>query len=226
MKRRIAGILAVAAVALLSIVAAADELRTISVVTPGTPARWSAASGGLMKLFDPFGDEDKAALLKRLAKEDRFELAKRMQQHLLEALANRGQVALPLLVSRPAELAPGPLARDRLPETALPGALLDVSIEWFGVYRPGAFDAYRPMLSVSYRVLGPRGSLERGTRRVYYNVAPGDRPKGGEAVEPDTECVWKSFDEMSKERQRLWGCMDVALERVAGRIGDRVAGDR
>jgi hypothetical protein len=223
-KRPIVGTLAAAALAVVAGIAAADELKTISVVTPGTPARWSAASGGLMKLFDPFGDEDKAALLKRLAKEDRFELAKRMQQHMLEALANRGQVALPLVVSRPAELAPGPLARDRLPQTALPGALLDLAVEWFGVYRPGAFDAYQPMLSVSYRLLGPRGSLERGTRRLYYNVAPGDRPKGGETVEPGTECTWKSFDEMSKERQRLWGCMDAALEKVAARIGDRIVG--
>ena len=82
-----------------------------------------------MQFVDPWGDEDKAQLLKRMAKEDRFDLATRVQQHVLEALANRGRVALPLEVARPAELSAGPLARDRLPQKALPGSLLDVSVE-------------------------------------------------------------------------------------------------
>jgi hypothetical protein len=204
-------------------VATAEELRTISVATPGTPARWSAASGGLTQLFDPFGDEDKATLLKRMAREDRFDLTKRMQQHLLEALAKRGRVALPLVIARPPELSPGPLARDRLPETALPGTLLDVSVEWFGLYRPGAFDAYKPMVSVSFRLLDARGGLAYSSRRIYYNVASDNRGKAGEALAVDAECAWKDFDELPKSRARLWGCMDVALEKAANRIGDHVA---
>jgi hypothetical protein len=200
-----------------------DELRTISVVTPGTPARWSAASGGLMQLVDPFGDEDKALQLKRMAREDSFDLAKRMQQHVLEALAKRERVALPLVISRPAELSPAPLSRDRLPETALPGSLLDVSVEWFGLYRPGAFDAYKPMVSVSYRLVDARGGLARSSRRIYYNVASGNRAGGGEVIDADTECVWKTFEELPRGRPRLWGCMDVALERIAERIAERVA---
>jgi hypothetical protein len=206
--------------------AAGADVQTVSVVTPGTPARWSAAVGGLMKLFDPFGDEDKAAKLKRMAKEDRFDPGKRLQQHLLEALANRGRVALPLTIPRPAELAPSPLARDRLPETALPGAMLDTSLEWFGLYRKGASDAYRPMMAVSYRVLGPKGDLQRSTRRLYYNVASSERSAGGETIEPADECAWKAFDDLPRDRARLWGCMDAALEKVSERIGDRLAGER
>lgn len=203
--------------------ATAAGLQAISVVTPATPIRWSAAAGGLMQLVDPWGDEDKAALLKRLAKEDRFDLAKRVQQHVLEALATRGRVALPLDVPRPAELAPGPLARDRLPEKALPGSLLDVSVEWFGVYRSGALESYRPMLAMSFRVLSPTGSLEQSTRRILYNV-PSGVAKGGEAMTADGDCAWKSFDELRRERARFWGCMDAAIEKVADRIGAHVEG--
>jgi hypothetical protein len=224
MQRRVVSArLSLAAFGLVCTGAAGAELRAISVVTPGTPARWSAASGGLMQLVDPFGDEDKALELKKMAREDRFDLAKRMQQHLLEALAKRERIALPLVVSRPPELSPGALARDRLPATKLPGTLLDVSVEWFGLYRPGAFEAYKPMVSVSYRLIDERGSLARRSQRIYYNVAPDNRARGGESLDADTECGWKSFEELPKERARLWGCMDVALEKIADRIGERVA---
>jgi hypothetical protein len=203
--------------------ALAATLQAISVVTPATPSRWSAAAGGLMQLVDPWGDEDKALLLRRMAKEDRFDLAKRTQQRVLEALANRGRVALPLEVRRPPELSPGPLARDRLPERALPGSLLDVSVEWFGLYRSGALESYRPMVAVSFRVLGPKGELEQSSRRILFNV-PSGVAKGGEAIAAEGECAWKSFDEIYKDRARLWGCMDAALEKVADRIGTHVEG--
>lgn len=224
MRRRLLGVSGcLLAAAAACAVAGAEELRTISVVTPGSPARWSAASGGLMKLVDPFGDEDKALQLKKMAREDRFDVAKRVQQHVLEALAKRDRIALPLVILRPPELSPGPLARDRLPETALPGSLLDVSVEWFGLYRPGAFDAYKPMISVSYRLIDGRGGLQRSSRYVYYNVAAENRRHVGEAIDADPECTWKTFEELPKAHARLWGCMDVALEKVADRIGERVA---
>jgi len=211
------------ACAWLFVGAAAAEQRAISVATPATPIRWSAAAGGLMQLVDPWGDEGKAALLKRMAQEDRFDLAKRMQQHLLEALAKRGRLALPLDLQRPPELSPGPLPRDRLPETALPGSLIDVSVEWFGVHRSGALEAYRPMVAASFRVLGPNGALEQSTRRILFNV-PSDLAAGGEAIAAGSGCEWKSFDELRRERARLWGCMDGALEQVADRIGQHVEG--
>lgn len=203
--------------------ATAGALQAVSVVTPATPSRWSAAAGGLMQLVDPWGDEDKASLLKRMAKEDRFDLARRMQQHVLESIAKRGRVALPLDVQRPAELSPGPLARDRLPASALPGAMIDVSVEWFGLYRSGAFESYRPMIAASFRVLGPTGGLEQSSRRILYNV-PSGLAKGGEAIEAAGDCAWKSFDELRRERARLWGCMDAALDQVADRIGSHVEG--
>ncbi len=202
---------------------AASGLATVSVVTPATPTRWSAAAGGLMQLVDPWGDEAKATLLKRMAREDRFDLATRMQQHLLEALATRGRVALPLEVSRPAELSPAPLARDRLPAQALPGSLLDVSVEWFGIYRSGALESYRPMVAASFRVLGPKGDLEQSTRRILFNV-PSGVATGGEAMAAQGDCAWKSFDEIRQQRARFWGCMDAAIEQVAERIGTHVEG--
>jgi hypothetical protein len=176
-----------------------------------------------MQLVDPWGDEDQASLLKRMAQEDRFDLARRMQQHLLEALARRGRVALPLELPRPPELSPGPLARDRLPAKALPGSMLDVSVEWFGVYRSGALEPYRPMVAVSFRVLGPSGALEQGTRRILFNV-PSGVAKGGEAIAAEGDCAWKSFDELRRDRARLWGCMDAAIEQVADRTGAHVEG--
>lgn len=217
--------LAIVTVVLLfpGIAASGDGLQTISVVTPATPTRWSAVAGGLLQLVDPWGDEDKAAQLKRMAKEDRFDLAKRVQQDLLEALAGRGHVALPLIVSRPPELAPGPLARDRLPQTALPGSLLDVSVEWFGLYRSGALESYRPLLAVSYRLLSAKGDLQRSSRRIHYNV-PKDMGKGGEVIAATGDCEWKSFDALPQDRARLWGCLDAAIMAVAERIALRLEG--
>jgi hypothetical protein len=216
-------IAALTVLAALALGADAAGLRTISVVTPATPTRWSAAAGGLMQLVDPWGDEDKTLLLKRLAKEDRFDLAKRVQQHVLEALATRGRVALPLDVARPPDLSPGPLARDRLPEQALPGSLVDVSVEWFGLYRSGALESYRPMMAVTFRVLDPVGRLEQSSRRVLFNV-PSALATGGEAIAAEGDCAWKSFDELRRDRARFWGCMDAAIEKVADRIGAHVAG--
>ncbi len=217
--------LLIVAVALLlpGVAASGEGLQTISVVTPATPTRWSAVAGGLMQLVDPWGDESKASQLKRMAKEDRFDLAKRVQQGLLEALAGRGHVALPLTVSRPAELVPGPLARDRLPQTALPGSLLDVSVEWFGLYRSGALESYRPLLAVSYRLLGAKGDLQRSSRRIHYN-APKDMGRGGEVIAATGDCEWQSFDAFPKDRARLWGCMDAAIMTVAERIALRLDG--
>ncbi|MBS0374269.1 MAG: hypothetical protein JSR73_06785 [Proteobacteria bacterium] len=203
--------------------ASAADRPPINVVTPATPSRWSAVVGGLVQLVDPWGDSDKATLLKRMAKEDRFDLAKHAQQRVLEALANRGRVALPLDVVRPPELSPGPLARERLPVAAVPGQMLDVAIEWFGLYRSGALESYRPMVAVSYRVLSATGQLEQSTRRVLYHV-PSSVATGGEALAAEGDCAWKSFDELPRERARLWGCMDAALEKVADRIGTHVEG--
>jgi hypothetical protein len=104
--------------------------------------------------------------------------------------------------------------------------MLDTSLEWFGLYRKGATEAYRPMAAVSYRLLGPRGDLQRSTRRVYYHVGSSERGGGSDTIEPTDDCAWKSFDELPKDRARLWGCMDVALEKVSERIGDRIAGER
>ncbi|MBS0393095.1 MAG: hypothetical protein JSR54_00645 [Proteobacteria bacterium] len=218
----------VAVVALLALPVAgvaspASSLQTVSVATPATPTRWSAVAGGLMQLVDPWGDADKALRLKRLAAEDRFDLPRRMQQHLLEALASRGRVAVPLTIQRPPELSPGPLARDRLPEKLLPGVLLDVSVEWFGVYRSGALEPYRPMVAVGFRVVGAGGMLEQSTRRILYNV-PASLTRGGEVVVATGDCDWKSFDAVTLDRARLWGCMDAALEQVADRIGMQVPG--
>jgi hypothetical protein len=222
--RRIASLVLAMALAVLAATGArAGELRVVSVVTPATPTRWSMAAGGMLQFVDPWGDEDKAQMLKRMAKEDGFELARRVQQHVLEALASRGRVALPLDITRPPELSPGPLARDRLPPRALPGPLLDVSVEWFGLYRGGVSESYRPMLAASFRVLGPDGALEQSTRRILFNV-PAGIAKGGEAIPAEGECAWKSVEELPRERARLWGCLDAAIQVVAERIGSRVAG--
>jgi hypothetical protein len=80
------------------------------------------------------------------------------------------------------------------------------------------------MVAVSYRVVDARGDLVQSTRRLYYNVASGMRPKGGEAIEPEGDCAWKSFEELPRERARLWGCMDAALEKVAERMAGHLAG--
>ena len=213
------------AVAVLALLAApaTRALDAIGVLTPGTPQRWSASAGGLLKIVDPWGDEDKAARLQRLAREDRFDLALRLQKHLLEAIATRGGLALPVNIVRPPQLQPKPLARDLLPETALPGVLLDATVEWFGVHSRGVTHDYQPWLLVSFRTVNARGGIELATRRIYYNRIPGGDLPVAESIAADEGCKWQKFEDVARDRQRLWGCFDAALEKVAIRIAEQLA---
>ena len=72
-------------------------------------------------------------------------------------------------------------------------------------------------------MLGADGRLEQSTRRVLYHV-PSSVASGGEAIVADGDCAWKSFDELPRDRVRLWGCLDAAIEKVADRIATHVEG--
>ena len=205
---------------------AARALDAVGVLTPGTPQRWSASVGGLLKIVDPWGDEDKAARLKQLAREDRFDLALRLQKHLLEAIATRGALAVPVNLVRPPQLQPKPLARDLLPQAPLPGVLLDATVEWFGVHTRGITHDYQPWLLVSFRTVDAHGGVVLATRRVYYNrIAGADLPVA-ESIAADENCKWEKFADVVRDRQRLWGCFDTAIEKIAVRIAEQVTPKR
>ena len=218
----------VRSIAVLALLAApaAPALEAVGVLTPGTPQRWSASAGGLLGIVDPWGDEDKAARLKRLAREDRFDLALRLQKHLLEAIATRGGLAVPVNLVRPPQLQPKPLARDLLPETPLPGVLLDATVEWFGVHSRGVTHDYQPWLLVSFRTVNARGGVELATRRIYYNRFPDRDLPEAESIAADASCKWQKFEDVARDRQRLWGCFDVAIEKVADRIAEQLTPKR
>ena len=216
------------ATAVLALLAApaAPALEAIGVLTPGTPQRWSASAGGLLGIVDPWGDEDKAARLKRLAREDRFDLALRLQKHLLEAIATRGGLAVPVNLVRPPQLQPKPLARDLLPQTPLPGVLLDATVEWFGVHSRGVTHDYQPWLLVSFRTVNARGGVELATHRIYYNRFPDRDLPEAESIAAEEFCKWDKFEAVARDRQRLWGCFDAAIEKIATRIAAQVVPKR
>jgi hypothetical protein len=194
------------------------------VATPATPQRWIAHQGSFLFVYrDPGGDSSRVAFLRRWATDDRFELAKRMQAAMLEAIASRGRLALPLAVERPEQLEPAPLAREQLPAAALPGRILDLAVEWFGVASSGPFAKYQPFVRVSWRVLDPQGRIVAPSRVAYYNAAKGlGLPPAAHAIAADPECAWQSLDEMAKERPRLWACCNDALGKIAAHIADSV----
>jgi hypothetical protein len=211
-------------VATLPAAAGAEATRATTVVTPATPVRWMAPARGWIVFQSPAGDGDRVEKLQRWAREDRFDPGRRLQAQLLEQLAKRGRLAVPLRVERPPQLVPSPLARDALPEAPLPGDLLDVSLEGFGMAQDGIAGDYVPLAWVAYRVVDPRGRVDQPTRRIVY--FDGKPRRGAEAVEPDPACRWKSFATVgpAPERARLWGCYDSVFERIAARIAERLAG--
>ncbi len=203
----------------------AVAVEAVSVVTPATPRQWQAFSGGLV-VMPTFSDgSDRAIVLQRWAKDDRFDLAMRMQRSALEAIAKRERLALPLQVKRPPQVEPSSLPRDLLPETALPGPILDISVEAFGVSASTAYVDFKPYVRVGWRLLDGKGSVVLPKRVVYY------RAKGfmdsvtaphSIVIEADAKCAWAKFEAIAKERPRFWACMGDGLDRIAEAIADDV----
>lgn len=206
--------------------APAVAIEAVSVVTPATPRQWQAFSGGLV-VMPTFSDgADRAIVLQRWAKDDRFDLATRMQRSAMEAIAKRERLALPLHVNRPAQVEPSSLARDMLPQTALPGPILDISVEGFGVSASTSFVDFKPYVRVGWRLLDGKGAVLLPKRVVYYR-AKGfmDSVTAPHAVvlTTDPQCAWAKFEAIAKERQRFWACMGDGLDRIAESIADEVA---
>lgn len=203
---------------------AASAASALYVVTPATPQRWIANQGAFLLVFkDPGGDSSRVSYLRRWAKDDRFDLAKRAQSAVLEAIAERGRLTLPLTVSRPEQIQPSPLARDQVPQTSLRGEILDVAVEWFGVSSSGPFAKYHPFVRLSWRVVDARGGIVRPTQVVQYHEVRGSGLSKADTIDADPECAWDSIEAMSKERPRVWACFTGALDAVAERVADSVA---
>lgn len=204
-------------------VGASGASTALYVVTPATPQRWIANQGAFLLVFkDPGGDSTRVSYLRRWAKDDRFDLAKRAQSAVLEAIAARGRLTLPLAVSRPEQIQPSPLARDQVPQTALRGEILDVAVEWFGVSSSGPFAKYHPFVRISWRVVDARGGIVRPTQVVQYHEVRGSGLPKAETIDTDPECAWESIEAMSKERPRVWACFNGALDAVAKRVAESV----
>lgn len=221
----------VAAAALLAVLSSAfaapcaHALDAISVVTPATPRQWKAFSGGLL-VVPTFSDgSDRAITLQRWAKDDRFDLAVRMQRSALEAIAKRERLALPLNVQRPPQVEPSSLARDLLPETAVPGQILDIAVEWFGVSASTSYVDFKPYVRVGWRLLDGKGSVVVPKRVVYYRakgVLESALAPRSVVLDADPACAWAKFEAIAKERARFWGCMGDGLDRIAESIADEV----
>lgn len=201
----------------------AATTTALYVVTPATPQRWIANQGAFLFVYrDPGGDSSRVSFLRRWAKDDRFDLAKRAQSAVLEAVAARGRLALPLAVSRPEQIEPSPLARDQVPETALRGEILDVSVEWFGVASSGPFSKYQPFVRLSWRVLDARGGIVEPSRVAYYNEIKGAQLPKAHGIAADPDCAWKDLEAMAKERPRVWACFNDALVKLAQHVAETV----
>lgn len=214
-----------AACALAGAVPTAVALDAIHVVTPATPRQWKAFSGGLV-LLPTFSDEsDRVITLQRWAKDDRFDLATRMQRSALEAIAKRERLALPLRVERPPQVEPSSLARDMLPATPVPGQILDIAVEWFGVSASTSYVDFKPYVRVGWRLLDGKGGVLQPKRVVYYRaktLVDRTMPSNAKLLVADPECAWAKFEAIAKERQRFWGCMGDGLDRIAEAIADEV----
>ncbi len=203
----------------------AHAVDAVNVATPATPRQWQAFSGGLV-VMPTFSDgSDRAIVLQRWAKDDRFDLATRMQRSALEAIAKRERLALPLAVKRPPQVEPSSLARDMLPQTALPGPILDVSVEVFGVSASTAYVDFKPYVRVGWRLLDGKGSVVLPKRVVYYrakSLMDSVTAPHSIVITTDPQCAWAKFEAIAKERQRFWGCMGDGLDRIAESIADDV----
>jgi hypothetical protein len=167
------------------------------------------------------------------AKRDGFDAAERFSSQLLSVLRAKGRDAITVKVSRPTRGPPRPLERGDLPAIEDGRAMLDVQFAFIAVAAISEFSAYKPALSLTYRVVGANGQLLQGSRVLTYREGttkglPGWFAKPGsfgnatsmtseKLVEfnNDPACTWKTFNQVKDSTARVWLCFDDAFVRLA-----------
>jgi hypothetical protein len=170
-----------------------------------------------------------------LAVDNEFDAIDLLQKALLTQLAKVNRTAEVLPVVRRARIAP--LARDEVPENSGARLLLDISIQYLGIYSSAAGAMYQPAVLLQYRWVGPSGELVEGTRKIRYNslfltAEERDRPRsitgqkrstGNEVVlKAAEECLFRTFEAVQEQHQKVWGCMELAFGEIAASVAANV----
>jgi len=179
--------------------------------------------------------DEHSARLTEMAKTAGYDVAEHLTQALVDQLTREHHLATLIRVTRKARpQGVGPLARDEVPENPDTSLLLDVTLQYAGVYAIGSAAPYETAVFIQYRWLSAAGELMQSSRTIQYNkrlVLPGTpHNRMGQYPQPlepsvnvtvmstATGCSFRTFDDLQQQSQKVWSCMDQAFADIAAEI--------
>ena len=220
----------------------AQASAEVGVLTPAFSGRVQAAVNpqplgiltlGLSSLLKQH--DERSARLTEMAKTAGYDVAEHLTQALVDQLTREHHLATLIRVTRKARpQGVGPLARDEVPENPDTSLLLDVTLQYAGVYAIGSAAPYETAVFIQYRWLSAAGELMQSSRTIQYNkrlVLPGTpHNRMGQYPQPlepsvnvtvmstATGCSFRTFDDLQQQSQKVWSCMDQAFADIAAEI--------
>jgi hypothetical protein len=218
-----------------------QESPEFSVLTPAVelPIRFTtridvASDLPFVDTFQDMTARKQSLKLAELAKAERFDPARRLADRLVEALAEAGHAAAFEPIARKPAGSVQSLSRSDLPESPQGKFILDATIRWHGLAKPGDFKDYSPTIVLGWRILDPKGGVVEPTRVLTYVHATGWSPgyksaftspvKGAPAqpsypsVTVTDSCKFEKIEDAMQNSAVVWGCMGETIDVAAHRI--------
>jgi len=219
-----------------------------SVLTPGLEGRFYVFTGvDLLDLvgLSAFVDNERNKALRKLVESEGYDPHRPIAEAILAALHDAGRTgAHEPITRRPAGHLQS-LTVDDLPPDPKGAVLLDVTINWIGLYSSATGDKLRPAFSLTWRLISPDGKLIAPGRELRYVHEPERRKSRSRVVdpalhpnaarapaepkpEPEPEpvaqefCSIRSIKAAQEEPAALWACFDEAYLAAARRLVEQL----
>jgi len=213
-----------------------------SVLTPGLEGKFHVFTGfhviALLGLPD-FIDTGRTKALRALIESAGYDPARPIADAILTALKDAGRSGTHELITRRPAGHFQSLAVDDLPPDPKGAVLLDVTINWNGLYASATGDKLRPAFSLTWRLISPDGKLIAPGRELRYIHEPQrkksavvdpalhSRAAAAPAApqpEPVTQefCSIRSVKAAQEEPSALWECFDEAYLAAARKLVEQL----
>ncbi|MGB5133171.1 MAG: hypothetical protein WBO00_11175 [Steroidobacteraceae bacterium] len=214
-----------------------------SVLTPGLEGRFHVFTGFDVIAFvglPNFVDTRRTKALRALIESAGYDPARPIADAILAALHDAGRSGTHEPITRRPAGHLQSLTVDELPPDPKGAVLLDVTINWIGLYASATGDKLRPAFSLTWRLISPDGKLIAPGRELRYVhepkrkkkstvVDPALHPNATPApAEPQPEpvaqefCSIRSFKAAQEEPVALWACFDEAYLAAARKLVEQL----
>lgn len=228
--------------------AAADESSTateyaydFSVLTPGLESKFSVSTGfdltflGITSLVD----KGRSKALRILVESEGYNPDRPIADAILAAMSDAGRTGTNEPIARRPASHFQSLAPDDLPPDPKGAVLLDITINWIGLFANATGNKLRPAFILTWRLISPDGKLIAPGRELRYIhepvhkkldvVDPALHPRGAAAPaalqpNPSTQvfCSIGSVNAAQKEPAALWECFDEAYLAAARKLVEQL----